>query len=162
MFRVNGNSLTTQMLAARITRRYDPLPRSRSWVSSRAPSKLKVTPTNQRTVFKQQRIYPRKTHPVTDKAELIASLCYALNDFSKSAVDRWLAAGKTHLLDPATLPFAQHLFQDCQRQIASRGMPFVKAVAAAQVAAIGQLNDDTRQVPAPRASRRRSINFAGW
>ena len=58
---------------------------------------------------------------------------------------RRLAAGKTHLLDAAAFPFAQHLFQYFQRQIASCGMSLIETVAAAQVAAIGQLDDDTRQ-----------------
>jgi hypothetical protein len=40
-------------------------------------------------------------------------------------------------------------------------MSLIETVATTQVAAIGQLNDDTWQF-APRASLSRSINFAGW
>ena len=60
-------------------------------------------------------------------------------------MDSRLAAGKTHLLNAAAFPFAQHLFHYFRRQIAGRGMSLVKTVAAAQVAAIGQLNDNSRQ-----------------
>src|SRR5262249_16008950 len=95
-------------------------------------------------MFEEQRIYPRESHPVTDEAEMIGRLRYALNDFSKLAMYSRLAAGKTHLFNAAALTFAQHLFQDRQRQIAGCRMPLIKTVAAAQVTAISQLNDDTR------------------
>ena len=113
-------------------------------------------------VFEEQRIYSGETRSIADKAERITGVCYTLDDFSKSAMYRRLAASEAYLLNATAFTFAQHLFQDRQRKIASRGMSLVKAVAAAQVTAIGQLNDDTRQFVAPRASRRRSINFSGW
>jgi hypothetical protein len=52
-------------------------------------------------------------------------------------VDGRLSAGETQLLNTAAFPFAQHLFQDFQRQISRCSVSLLKAVTAAQVAAIG-------------------------
>jgi|SRR6516164_3221816 len=101
------------------------------------------------TLLKQQSIDPGKACPVTDKAEWITGLRYKIDYLLKPSVYRRLSAGETHLLNAAAFPFAQHLFQDFQRQISGRGMSLVKTVSTAQVAAIGQLNDNPRQFSLP-------------
>jgi hypothetical protein len=88
-------------------------------------------------VLVQQRVNLWKSGSVADKTKRITRFRDAIDDVAEAVVYRWLAAGKTQLVDPAALPVLQDLFQDCQRQIAGRGMPLVKTVAAAQVAVVG-------------------------
>src|SRR5918992_851173 len=92
-------------------------------------------------MFKQQRINSRKTRSVTDKAKTEPGFGYTLNDFFEAAMDGGLSAGKAQLFDAAASAFAKNFVQNRDRKIPGCGVSLVEAVAAAQIAPIGQLND---------------------
>jgi hypothetical protein len=86
---------------------------------------------------------------ITNDAELIVSFSNTPDDFVEVSMDCRFASCKGELVYLATFAFRDNFLNDFHRQVASGGVALLKAMEALQVAAVGQLYDNSRHWLAP-------------
>jgi hypothetical protein len=97
------------------------------------------------SVLKEENIKVWEVEAIAHKAEAVLRLRDTPDYVLKLRMDGRLTAGKRQLLDAAGSSVPQHFFENFQRKLAGPCVPLLKAVTAAQVTPISQLDDEAHQ-----------------
>ena len=157
-FTLNGNLPAQQRENARTTRSKDPVPRQRSCASRVAPSRLNATCVTASPMLDHERPHALEMPAVRDEAARQGQLGHRRENLPELPVKRRLAAGEHDLLDAhrvARVPgdAGEEIDGKKVRRIVVERVFVTKAVAAVQIADVGQLD---RQ-PAWPVVRRRCV-----
>ena len=117
-------------------------------------------PSKEALVFDQERIDVKERASIAYETECVFKGTEAADDVSELTMKRGFPAGETQVFHFAQLSFKQDFVDDFHRKVSAGGVPFLETMMAAQIASIGQFDDDACHVASLRftgGSKRTSV-----